>query len=258
MRNVSKKKLAITIVLAIIVIIELLTLGISRAEKVKEISCNVIDNENKIVNYTFSIEAFDGGESGYYITLPDIVNSKKISKYIVEEKNIVTEEDTTSESNKIEKTPGERVFLTEEELASAQISIEATYDTKIVNDAKLYNQVIKKEVQEESSYITVQGYMPLEATLEIEQVTDDVIEKFKQEVPENYNLIHTYKVKVMSDGKEYEITESSIIVTVSNMNTTKEYKVLQCVEEVQENRKCNNTNNRRDTRCNFIRRCIKF
>ena len=42
------------------------------------------------------------GESGYSITLPDIVNTKKISKYIITQKEIIENEVTEQESTNIE------------------------------------------------------------------------------------------------------------------------------------------------------------
>ena len=94
MKKVNKKKIAIISLLFLIIIIELLALGLSSAEKIKEINIKVVDSEN----FSFKINAYDSGKSGYYITLPETVNSIVAKKYLVSKKEINTSSEAQNEN----------------------------------------------------------------------------------------------------------------------------------------------------------------
>ena len=102
MKKVNKNKIAIISLLFLIVLIELLALGLSNAEKTKEINIKVVDSEQKIEDYSFKIDAYNSGESGYYITLPETVNNMLVKSYFVTKKEINTKDNLSAE-NKVEE-----------------------------------------------------------------------------------------------------------------------------------------------------------
>ncbi len=98
MKKVNKKKIAIISLLFLIIIIELLALGLSSAEKIKEINIKVVDSEKKLEDFSFKINAYDSGKSGYYITLPETVNNIVAEKYLVSKKEINTSSEIQNEN----------------------------------------------------------------------------------------------------------------------------------------------------------------
>lgn len=98
MKKVNKKKIAIISLLFLIIIIELLALGLSSAEKIKEINIKVVDSEKKLEDFSFKINAYDSGKSGYYITLPETVNSIVAKEYLVSKKEINTSSEAQNEN----------------------------------------------------------------------------------------------------------------------------------------------------------------
>ena len=89
MRKVNRKKIAIISLLFLVIVIELLALGLSSAEKTKEINMKIVDSQGKLENFSIAINAFDGGESGYYITLPETINNILVKKYLIPKKEII-------------------------------------------------------------------------------------------------------------------------------------------------------------------------
>ncbi|MGN1300975.1 MAG: hypothetical protein ACI4U9_00320, partial [Clostridia bacterium] len=230
MRKLNIKRVIITILLVLMIIIELLALGLSRAENIKEISLVAVDYEGSLANYTGTINALDGGESGYYITLPEIIDMKQIEKYIITEKTTETVEENTTTSTQ-DKLPGDRVFLTEQELENAQIEVQVVYDTKVTEEIKLYNRIITENVEDNSVQLSIQGYMPLEATMELEEITEELINTFTEaNADENYLLKNIYSIKLMNNNEEYIATED-FEITIANIDSTKTYKILQLNEE---------------------------
>ena len=91
MKKISKKRLVILIVLILIVIAEIKIFTDSRANKLVEITANVVDSSSLLEDEKYVLQATSEKESGYCITLPSTINGKMISKYIIEEKEIAEE-----------------------------------------------------------------------------------------------------------------------------------------------------------------------
>lgn len=284
MKKLNKRKIALVSLLAIIIIIELLALGFSRAEKIKEINFIAVDYEGKLENYIMPINAYDEGASGYYITLPEEVDKKQVEKYIVEEKKIISQsvenenieetieneivaeviDNTIPEENileevkseqpvknietvaTVEKLPGDRVFITEEELTNAQISIKVVYDTKKDNEGNtLYNMQIanelNKEEQQENSEenneenknrVEIKSYFPIDVKLNLEENLEEVSKLFDENTySEEYNLKQIYTLKFLNNDLEYISEENEFIIKIPNINKDKQYKVLQLDEQ---------------------------
>lgn len=285
MRKLNKRKIAIVTLLALIIIIELLALGFSRAEKTKEINLVAVDHEQRLENYTIPINAYDGGESGYYITLPKEIGNKQVSKYIVEEKEIISQNPIETEnaetevkeesenfinsessveqsevkkqeitSNIVEKLPEDRVFITEEELKNAEVSIKVIYDTKTDSNGNLlYNMKITNEPEEEKveneettpkaenteqkeeANIEIKGYLPIDAKIQTEEISEEIIGVFKENInSEQYEIRQIYNIKILSNNEEYNIEnieKPEYLITIRGTDKLKTYKVLQINEQ---------------------------
>lgn len=89
MKKLSKKKIVILIVLIAILIIQIKAFRDSRANKIIDVTAKIVDSNGLLSDEQFILTATNEGKSGMVITLPDIVNTKKISKYSVIKKEIV-------------------------------------------------------------------------------------------------------------------------------------------------------------------------
>lgn len=226
MKKVSKKKLAVLAGIIILIIIEIIAFGLSRSQMMKQITVSIIDSKSDLGEKSITLSAIDGGETGYYILLPEAIEGKFISEYVItkkqindlngdEESNITTEnvtnvigsegnisaensitknvvaentavnntlsdntiidnttienstentildnsnnidsgEDETDESDKnieeddeenlVKKLPGEKIFLTKDELEDESMTLSVTYDTKEVEEEVLYKTRIR-------------------------------------------------------------------------------------------------------------------
>ena len=163
MKKTNKRNIVTLIFLMIFIIILLRAFSNSRANKVIEITANIQDNSGLLVDEKTTLEAINEGESGFSITLPEVINTKKVTKYIVTQKEMVenTEEETKSnitnttnettneiasdsksneetniinveqadttnpqvieKTSKVEKLPGEKIYLTQEERKNPSI-----------------------------------------------------------------------------------------------------------------------------------------
>ncbi len=258
MRKFNTKKLVITGLLALLIIIELLALGISKAEKTKEIELNVSDYEGKLKSCALKINAFDSGESGYYIVLPEFIDAKQIDKYIIEEKAIISEENeeeniieetnkaenivnetsikATTEGTKTEKVPGDELYITQKELENQNISLQAIYKTKNVENNILYNTKLEQVLENEGKTITVQGYMPLNTTMQLNEIAEEASNILNKVSIENFMLQQTYNIKLINNDEEYVSNSQEDIykIIISEMDETKDYQVFQIVKNVED------------------------
>ena len=88
MRKVNKKKIVILIIIMLAVIFEIVAFRNSRATKILEINAEIADINGLLENEAITIMSSDGGISGYYITLPDYIGTKKVDLYMVKEQDI--------------------------------------------------------------------------------------------------------------------------------------------------------------------------
>ena len=244
-----KKKIFILICLMLLVIFEVVAFKNSKAAKVIEVKAKIEDSSKKIETIQLTLEATDSEKSGYYLTLPEYANNIKIGQYIIEEKSIYKENeeknnitnDNTGQTtqNKVTKQlPGERLYLTEEEVKNKQITLVAEYNSYEKNGQILYEQKIITDVDgnEEGSMdsnITIEGYMPLDSKISISNVAIEKIQDSIQDVlSSKVSFKKAYDIKIMYNDKEYEPTEfdTNVKVTISGIDEIDEnnqkYKVL--------------------------------
>lgn len=158
MRKINKKKIAIILLLLFIIIIELLALDFSSAEKSKEISLTITDSQKKISDFTFTINAYDSGESGYYIILPETINDIAVKNYLVEKKEI----NTNDEEEKIENNTNinvnneviqEENIIEENVINESENIIQNNITNENVNNTG-ENNVLNEEIEIENNKTT--------------------------------------------------------------------------------------------------------
>ena len=180
MKKTKSKNIVILIVLIILIIVMLRAFIKSRANNVVEITANFKDNNSLLSDETVTLEAINEGESGYSITLPDIINTKRVSKYIITQKEII---ENTEENVTVDMLPGEKIYLTSEEFENLQVSLVAEYDFLEVGTQTLYNKKLIKNDSEDCELLSVSGYMFYDTEM---QVNEADITGVESKIEENY------------------------------------------------------------------------
>ena len=235
MKNIKKSKIIIFIILIIFTIIALRAFTKSRANKTIEINVDVIDNSKALTDETTILTAVNEGENGIAITLPEIINTKKVSKYIVTRQEIIQEETNESPTNTnitensinenksnesiiIEKLPNEKIYLTQEEIESLQMTLTVEYDYIESNSQALYNRKLVINDEENNEILSVLGYMPIDTQIELNEAN---IEDLKNDIEEKYpnrSIIKNYDIKLILNEKEYIPKEYEQTVEIEFLN----------------------------------------
>lgn len=327
MKKISKKKLIWLIVATLFVIIEIKAFTGSRADKLLEINTNIVDASGLLDMEKVALEASSQNEAGYYIILPEYINGKKASKYFIEEKSIISEDDNSSESenhignnstiestenidniednqeaesvntteetqiiekeepsneseneteyipetqdnteepktnneeenqtqeneteeiqenepnidiqtiiqNSVEKAPGEKVFLTNEELKNKETSLIVEYIKSQNSDGSFfYYKHIEKNV--DNNNVIIEGNMPADSEVKAEVVQKDNINELVGEYASKEATVKAViDIKIISQGKEYEPSDfgENVKVYITNLGDvdkdTQRYKVV--------------------------------
>ena len=270
MKRKNKNFIIILIILIILIIVGLKTFNNSKANKTIEITANFKDVEGLVSDEKMTLVASNDGENGMAIILPEIVNEKKVKKYIITKKDISNEnikntintktetmatsniktenaqteititkstetENTKSEATvtkntetkntkseatvtkstetentqteatiinntenfitettkedvkteNIEKNPGEKIYLTQEELKNLEITLEINYDTIKEDSQILYNKQINYNDEDKNELLTVSGYMLLDTQLKVSDL--DITKELEQKLEQDYS-----------------------------------------------------------------------
>ena len=313
MKKTNKRNILILIILIIFIIILLRAFSNSRANRVIEITANIQDNSGLLVDEQITLEAINEGESGFSITLPEVVNTKKVTKYMVVQKEMIenTEEETnsgltnttnhettnatinqmTSDLNSgedtntiqvqqanttssgaiektsiVEKSPGEKIYLTQEERENASIILTVEYDKKEVKGETFYHKqlvlkdedanentdnnenitnnesTIDNETSTDNEILSVSGYMPYDTELEVTAIEMDTFQDEIAEKYPNYVVIEKFDIQLMSQETEYlaQDHDQTLYVEMIMPNQDKTYTILEIQkdttqEDIQEN-----------------------
>ena len=229
MNRLSKKRRIVILIIAIILII----VGIrvftkSRASKTLEITANFKDEGGLLSDEISTVTATDEGENGTSFVLPDFANDKKVNKYILEQKNIESSNEE-NQQNIIEMLPGDKIYLTQDEIEQSQIELKVEYDTKDINEKKLYNKkLIKPSDDNKEELVSVVGYMPADTQI---QVTETDIANVQDEIETNYpnkDIIGNYNTKLISSENEYIPSDYGEKVNISILtNENQENTILE-------------------------------
>ena len=200
----------------------------------------VLESENKTTEENTIIEQTPEQEN--IITEESSVQEPE--NIIIEESEEEKTTEDLSKKNKIEdiekynieKIPGEKIFLTNEELEKKEINIVVEYNTKEKDNKLLYLKHLEKT--EENNRVILEGYMPVDGELKVETVNkDNVGELVKNHVSKDAQIKKVYDIKIISEGKEYEPSDFGedtevYITNLENVDTeTKKYKVVHIKED---------------------------
>lgn len=242
MKKLNIRKTAIAMVLITIVIVEIIAFGLSRAQNVKEIILYATDQDGLLEKEETILKAFDGEESGYFISLPEIINEKVVTSYQITEKQIQENNSTTEKT--VEVKPGSTLYLTEEELKNLSVTLNVIYDKYETEDKStlLYNKSIQTEK------ITVSGYMPLNAVLSVEEKkSEDYQEQLKDKVYEGENT-NVYSIKIFEEEEsevEYIASEfgQTLKIEFTQIDSTRDFGVYKLQDIPEENNVVNEEQN---------------
>ena len=140
----------------------------SKAENVIQIEMEVSDKSDVLSAQTVTVDATETSDGNYLLNLPISVNENIVTKYYTSdgEEILVDAENNTA-----------TIQLTEAEVTNKKVQLQTDYDTKEVtanNETKvLYNKELKNTPNEngtENQDVTVTGYMPLDAELEVKEI----------------------------------------------------------------------------------------
>ena len=209
----------------------------SKAENVIQIELDVIDKSNMLDTQTMSIEATETSEGNYLVNLPISVNKNLITKYYTssgEEIDVDTENNIAT------------MQLTSEEVANRKVQVQTDYDTKEVTIGEETKLFYKKELtnepfidnnQDESNAnvtdaiddttinqdVTVTGYMPEDAKLEVKEIdlatlTNVKISNEKQTKQKAYEF-SIYQIITKINNSSAEQTDKSTYVENEDEST---------------------------------------
>lgn len=265
MRRLNKRKTAIILIVMIMLLVEIIILGLSRANNIKEIHTTIIDYGEKLEDDNLILDAINSGKDSYYVVLPDMINNKVVTSYYVALRNDGQSEETTATENAVsneinideeaqintvvedtsntetnlettkqvqmEKKPGDKLYLTVTEIEEQKLNVIAKYDEKEKNGQLLYNKHLEQIIDDKN--ITVEGYMPADAILTVEVASE---EKTKEALKDVLNKDITYKIaydiKLLSNEKEYNPTDfdENVKVSISGVDAidkeNQKYKVV--------------------------------
>lgn len=205
--------------------------------------------------YYLALPEFVNGKriGQYYIVERDIHNKKSNKEVIkndtlqesVNEETLATNEEILTSTNQEEiienieveapqeeteqniavMYPGEKLFLTDDEISDKKITLRVGYNTLAKNEKVLYEQKIEAQLDDDSdgqldTKIIIEGFMPLDSTIsatkvEIEQIQDSIEEMLSKKV----SFKKAYDIKIIAGETEYEPTEfdTNVKVTISGL-----------------------------------------
>lgn len=185
----------------------------SRAEKVIEISLEVTDKSEQLEKETITVEATETSDGVYLLELPEIVNTKMITKYY-------NSEDEEIDSRTIQ--------LTDKEISEKKVQVATDYDTKEVEKLEVSGATItvaenaekktfyNRKITNETGDIIATGYMPLDAQLETKDIdigtlTDVKIPNESQSMKKAFTAIITENKTESQNGvsNQAEIQEEN-------------------------------------------------
>ena len=229
MKKINKKRIVLLIILICLLILQIKAFMDSTANKLLEITLDAKDNAAILDESSVTAEATDEGESGYSLILPEVINEKKVSKYYIAEKNGENEE---SESIEVEKSPGDKIYLTEEEVESQKVELKVDYDSKTGENIILYNEQIEKEL--EDKVITIKTYVEGGATANIESKTKEEVTDVDSYLYE-YGFNSAYSISLEKENGSKALTSENITISIQGENlgegTNREYKIIHILDD---------------------------
>lgn len=234
MKKINKKDIVVLIVLIIMLIIQIKAFNNSRADKLLDITATITDYDDLLNEETVILTALNEAESGISITLPEIINTKKVSKYIVIEKEILSESDETEE---VEETENIEEVEGAEEVAEVETKKEEETGNELETGENLEEiaETTEESLEEKNVEITEVEMLPGEKIY----LTAEEQENLAITLMVKYDTIETdeqtlYNKKLMFEQGNNEILEvtgympadTSMQVSETNLENVED-KILQ-------------------------------
>ena len=226
MKKKNKRGIVNLIILVILLIAQVKVFKDSRANNVTYITANIIDAKGLLSTETSSIIAVNDGENGMAIVLPDILNTKRVSKYIVTKKEIITKEDiqeNVEETTSIDNTIATPVTVEEtlENYTVEQINVEETTQPSEQVKTEIVEEV--EMLPGEKVYLTQEETENLAITLKAEYDTIEV----------NSQTLFNRKISYV-DEDEYELLVISGYMPQDATIQTNEIDITDITNEILE------------------------
>ena len=149
----------------------------------------------------------------------------------------VENDKTTNKEEKTEYKPGDKIYLTGKEIEEKAITLKAVYDKKEKDNITLYYKNIAKEI--DNRKIIVEGYMPIDSSIDIKTVSEqDITSQLDEFLINNVNFKTAYDIKIINNEKEYNPKSfgEEVEVTITDIaeNSESKYRVVHIEEKGQE------------------------
>ncbi len=151
MKKSNKRRIFISILLLLFIIAMIIAFANSRANKILEITTIAVDSDNLIEDETVTLHSFNEGESGFSITLPEIINDKMVTSYLFMEKiedgeEVVKDEPVEEIVEEIQEQQEENQTPNEENIIDSEEKIDETSEeTTVEEEVKKENSIIEKK-----------------------------------------------------------------------------------------------------------------
>lgn len=180
------------------------------------------DSSEEITENVTDTETVENGENETVVTeqvqetdVTDSEEQTQETEEIQEEENL---EVAINEIGPNDILPESKIYLTTAEVKNKELTIIAHYDSKQVNGENYYNQLLTQK--EDKSEITVTGYMPENAKLNITEVDiKQAQDTIREQAQKPVILTVAYDIKIQVEDNVYEPYEVDESV---NVKITKE------------------------------------
>ena len=119
----------------IMLLVEIIILGLSRANNIKEIHTTIIDYGEKLEDDNLILDAINSGKDSYYVVLPDMINNKVVTSYYVALRNDGQSEETTATenagSNEINIDEEAQINTVVEDTSNTETNLETTIQVQM-------------------------------------------------------------------------------------------------------------------------------
>ena len=198
-----------------------------------------LDNKNTVTNTTVDNNVnqntividddYTNTVSNTTVVNKVVENVNKAVSNVVIDNTVTNTVDSTNENTVVDETdnavneeiklkevyPGNVVYLTEDEVIADKLTYIVEFNTKEINDVRLYERELLAETAE--SNIAVKGFVPKDYLLNVKNEDVKEIQVLMDDVDEleNITVIAAYDIKITKDDLEYQPIEFNQFVNVA-------------------------------------------
>lgn len=231
----------------------------SKSEKIITANLIYIDSLSKEpINLTINTDDYD---TGYYFVLPKNINGMQVLKFYSEGENEEIKENNANSDNKendansenntiievntkqdaqqniIEYQPGNKYYLSQQEIDESKIILNVVYNTKetkqnelsqveeqnqsqqeqLIKPTYLYYKILETTIDQNK--VKIEGYMPKDSDINIKLANYKEVENKIKNEDETLNLNIAYDIKILSNNQKYEPNkfDENVKVTISGI-----------------------------------------